>query len=352
MSKKIKYTLYGSSKHICMFSYEIYLKHLSEYYEKVGDPKKADVIFVTYVQNIQDNFKRFFNYQLGSNAKIVILSEEPVWDLSWSQAIKLEGNKQIVSNIRNTKKVEVERINFINTDVFSYNKIPFFLTTQRAYTDNYLTYIDKLENADLADIVRKKSYDVTGVFSRRTKDYINEYYVGDNIDKKCLNTFRGLLCDNLKEESSLKCDFFGLNNSEYKGLTDITIYDSTEFHKVKLDWCIDNAKFLFAFENTMLRTYVTEKIFDAVASASVPIFCQFPDEKYEFHGINIYDHITDDFKTTYNSVLCELEKADVVDLVRYNLEILKSIYKDGHNQVQAEIKSTVLRLNDEVTKLL
>ena len=54
----------------------------------------------------------------------------------------------------------------------------------------------------------------------------------------------------------------------------------------------------------------------------------------------------------YNSVLCELEKTDIVDVVKYNLEILKSVYKDGHDQVQAEIKSRVLRLKDEVTKLL
>ena len=335
-----------------MFSYEIYLEHLSEYYEKVSSPKQADVIFVTYVQNIRDDFKKFYNYQLGSNAKIVILSEEPVWDLSWSQSIKWEGDKQIVSNLKNTKKVQVERINFINSNVFWYNKIPFFLTTQKAYTDNYLNYIDRLENEDLADIVQKKSYDVTGVFSRRTKDYINEFYVGDDVDKKCLNTFRGLLCDTLKEKSSLKCDFFGFNNSEYTGLTDITIYDSTEFHRVKLDWCIDNAKFLFAFENTMLRTYVTEKIFDAVASVSVPIFCQVPSERCDFIGINMYDHISNDFESTYNSMLNEYEKIDILDVVKYNLNILKDVYKNGHDQVQEEIKSRVLRLNEAVEKVL
>lgn len=352
MGEKIKYTLYGNAQHICMFSYEIYLEHLTEYYEMVSNPKDADVIFVTYVQNIRDNFNRFYNYQKGSNAKIIILSEEPLWDLSWSSTIKWRGTQQIVYGRRNKIKIDIERINFINTDVFSYKKIPFFLTTQKVYTDNYLNFIDKLETENIEDIIQKKNYDVSGVFSCRVQPINNEFNLGDDIDKKCLNTFRSLLGDTFKENSSLKCDFFGNNNSEYEGLTDITIYDSTEFHKVKLNWCIDNAKFLFSFENTMLRTYVTEKVFDAAASASVPIFCQFPDEKCEFRGINIYDYITNDYETMYNSVLCELEKTDIVDVVKYNLEILKSVYKDGHDQVQTEIKSRILRLNDEVRKLL
>ena len=54
---KIKYYLYGDNQHILMFSYPLYLEQLNEFYEKVDDPINADVVFISYSQDIA--FKKF-----------------------------------------------------------------------------------------------------------------------------------------------------------------------------------------------------------------------------------------------------------------------------------------------------
>ena len=49
---KIKYYLYGDNQNILMFSYLLYLEQLNEFYEKVDDPNNADVVFISYSQDI------------------------------------------------------------------------------------------------------------------------------------------------------------------------------------------------------------------------------------------------------------------------------------------------------------
>ena len=61
---KIKYYLYGDNQHILMFSYPLYLEQLNEFYEKVDDPINADVVFISYSQDIAfKNFAEFFQFR-------------------------------------------------------------------------------------------------------------------------------------------------------------------------------------------------------------------------------------------------------------------------------------------------
>ena len=238
--------------------------------------------------------------------------------------------------------------------MFSYKKIPHFLTTSDVYFKNYLTYVNKAKITDISKIWTKKKYDVSGIYVRRHAETKNEFHVGDNINNKCLHFFKNKLADDLKNNNNdLDCDFFGENNSTYEGLTDITIRDSLDFHAAKLEWSFFNTKFLFAFENTMTESYVTEKIFDAVASLSIPIYCLPPTEDIKFKGINLYDSLFKGYETLLSELVKKIKELDTETALKENLDILENHYlSEYESNIKEEISSRVLKLNKSVNRIL
>lgn len=353
MSDKVKYYLYGDMKHILMFSYPLYLEKLNEFYEEVDDPSSSDVIFISYSQDIAwDKFPEFYRFQKKLNAKIILLCEEPLWDLSWSSNICTISGKTYATKFES--KVQISHLGYTDTKIFEYKKIPYFLTTNDLYFKNYLTYIDKIKSINISEILKSKKYDVSGIYARRTVITNNEFYVGDDVNNKCLHLFKNQLADDLKNNNDdLRCDFFGVNNSSYEGLTDITIYDSSKFHQAKLDWCFKNSKFLFALENTMHKSYVTEKIFDAVATLSIPIYCLPPTEDIKFKGINLYDFLFNDYETLFNVLIKKIKEFNVESTLKENLKILENYYlKNYEISIADEISDRVVKLNENVNRIL
>ena len=153
-----------------------------------------------------------------------------MWDLSWSGNICEKEGKTYATKHNSRAKVQIHHLGYLDTEIFEYKKIPYFLTTSDIYFKNYLTYIDKIKNTDITKICMAKKYDVSGIYARRYDITDNEFNVGDDVNNKCLHFFKNKLADDFKNTNELTCDFFGENNSSYEGLTDITIYDSLDFH--------------------------------------------------------------------------------------------------------------------------
>lgn len=351
---KIKYYLYGDNQDILMFSYPLYLEQLNEFYEKVDDPNNADVVFISYSHDIAwEKFPAFNKFQKKINAKIILLCEEPMWDLSWSGNIREIDGKTYATKHNSRTKVEIHHLGYLDTQIFEYKKIPYFLTTSDVYFKNYLTYIDKIKNTDITQICMAKKYEVSGIYAKRFDPTDNEFYVGDDVNNKCLHFFKNKLADDFKNNNELTCDFFGHNNSTYEGLTDITIYDSLDFHSAKLEWSFLNTKFLFALENTMTKSYVTEKIFDAVASLSIPIYCLPPYEDIKFKGINLYDSLSNDYETLFSELVKQIKEFDVETILKENVEILENYYLSEYEQtVKEEISNRVVKLNENINRIL
>lgn len=351
---KIKYYLYGDNQNILMFSYPLYLEQLNEFYEKVDDPNNADVVFISYSQDIAwEKFPAFNKFQKKINAKIILLAEEPMWDLSWSGNIREQEGKTYATKHNSRTKVQIHHLGYTDTEIFEYKKIPYFLTTSDVYFKNYLTYIDKIKNTDITKICMAKKYEVSGIYAKRFNPTDNEFYVGDDVNNKCLHFFKNKLADDFKNNNELTCDFFGHNNSTYEGLTDITIYDSLDFHSAKLEWSFLNTKFLFALENTMTKSYVTEKIFDAVASLSIPIYCLPPYEDIKFKGINLYDSLSNDYETLFSELVKQIKEFDVETILKENVEILENYYLSEYEQtVKEEISNRVVKLNENINRIL
>ena len=114
-----------------------------------------------------------------------------------------------------------------------------------------------------------------------------------------------------------------------------------------------NTKFLFAIENTLAESYVTEKIFDAVASLSIPIYCLPPTEDIKFKGINLYDLLSNDYETLWGELVKQINELDLEPILKENLEILENHYlSDYELNIKEEISNRVVKLNENVDRIL
>jgi len=270
---KIKYFLFGVKTDVCMFSYTSYQKYLGQKFERVYDYRKADIIICSFLQDIIDSLKCFTELANSCRAKFILLSEEPLWDAFSRHTIKDLKQKYINLNIKGSN-CKIYLINHLNSDVFSYDKIPYFLTTNKNYIINYINTLRSLPEIDsdkALSLWLKKQYN----FVSLGKDLSNEanYTFRGSDQIPILSSIRSRyskeICDSLDN-----CLLYGDKQETLARKLSSTIYESKKsalWHHQKLVFLRNNAKSIMCSENSVCENYITEKVFDAMVSLSIPV---------------------------------------------------------------------------------
>jgi hypothetical protein len=346
----IKYYKYGYSTKICLFSYASYQAELSKFFCEVDCPNDADFILFSYINDIRKDFSGFLSVK--QNKPVILVSEEPVWDNSWSTFTRSDKGDYIARDKDDDSLYfHYHVINHKFTDIFEYKYIPYFLTTDQVYLKNYQFYLNLLNRIDFNKIYKSKTYDITGLYYRKTPPEQNQFDFSKNPTGLCLNGLKDELADYLVTIPELNCDFFGRGNKELGSLTEETIYTGNSFHRNKLDWCFKNAKFLFALENTIENNYLTEKIFDSVLSLSIPIFYD-SNNHHDFIGINIAEAEPINQSEVNQFCLDSVNSLDVLNILNYNYSIASKLFANWPDKLDFEIKLRVKKLHQTISNFL
>lgn len=350
MESKIKFYRYGNASKISIFYYQSYRNALSEFFEEVDDPKSADVIIFSHIQDVAQDIPAF--QEVLGDSQAVLFSEEPLWDNSFSGSILWENNIPFVQNQDRTRRIDFHLVNHAVSNIFEFEFFPHFLTTDDCYIKNYADLLENIDQNEILDIFKRKKYSVSGLFSRRNFQEQNQFSFEEKKEGKCLNLLKYKLSDLFVENTlGLNCDFFGLNNSQIKGITDDTIYNGTTFHLKKLNWCLENSQFLFSMENTIQKNYITEKTFDALCSISIPIFF-LPDNALDFRGINLSNLQAQNIEELYSMCLEEIYSTNIRECLFYNFDLAKSLFKDYQDKMRWEIKNRSQKTFNLISSIL
>ena len=346
----IKYYKYGYSTKICPFSYVSYQEALSKFFCEVDCAGDADFILFSYINDIYKDFSEFLSVKQDKPA--ILVSEEPIWDNSWSSFIRSEKGDYIArDNCDDSLYFHYHIINHKFTDIFEYKYIPYFLTTDQVYLNNYQFYLNLLNRIDFNKSYKSKIYDVTGLYYRKNPSEPNQFDFSNNTAGLCLNQLKDKLVDYLVTIPELHCDFFGRGNKDLGSLTAETIYNGNSFHRNKLDWCFKNAKFLLAFENTIEDNYLTEKIFDSILSLSVPIFYD-SNNIHDFLGINIAELEPNDQHEVNKFCLDSVNSLDTLNVLKHNYAIVSELFTDWPDKLDFEIKLRAKKLHEVISNFL
>jgi hypothetical protein len=281
----MKVFLLGKHSNRTPFSYDEYKKLFQRQFTYVNKPENADFIVFGFYIDIRGSIEVIKKaLKINSKIKLVILSEEPLWDTLWSgdftkkqQRIKIDGFD-----------IEFYFLNHQTTSIFNFDKIPYFLTTSNDYIVRYHCLFQQnamLENSEIKAKWNKSNVNKAFYAEHRLGDKYNVHF--HESDTRGLSSFRTELTLKFENEDVI---IVGQGWGE------------TEKRQKLADWHLDklatlnrNCKIVSALENTHHIDYVTEKIFDAFASLAIPIYYASPE-----HAIhNIVDQ--ESYINVYNS---------------------------------------------------
>jgi hypothetical protein len=258
----MKIHLLGKHSNRTPFSYKEYKSLFQRDFIYVNKPKYADFLVFGFYIDIKENIDVIKESLIHNpKLKLVILSEEPLWDSLWSG----DFTKKQQSIVIDGYKVDYYFLNHQTTAIFDFDKIPYFLTT----SDDYLLRYHLLfqQNSKLTNTEIKKIWDTAPI----KKAFYAEHRLGEkyNIHFK-ENDTRGLC--SFRTELTLK---FESKDALIVGQG----WGETLKRQKLADWHLDKIVALHhqsfivsALENTHQQSYVTEKIFDAFAVLAVPVY--------------------------------------------------------------------------------
>jgi hypothetical protein len=237
--------------------------------------------------------------------RIVVLSEEPLWDTVFSinKNLKSISAKLKIKSGNGIKDIAYTVLNHSNSDLFSYDRFPYFIQTTPEYIFRYAPLFRsllKLNPKDLLSSFHKREYRSVFLFEKRTEDYYDIVYGDLRIGLSKFRTEVAALADGTKCVSG-----FGWGNQRRR-------QSSINWHLEKLVRFNRKGMLFCAIENTNSKFYTTEKIFDAFAVGSVPIAYIAPDSRIlkvipERSFINVHGDTPGDVIERLNDFNCTNE---------------------------------------------
>jgi hypothetical protein len=260
--RRPKVALLGRHAARIPIAYPAYRPHFEKQIEVVGRPEEADILLFGFAVDIRRDAETIASLRARNPAlKLVVLSEEPLWDTLWSDEFRRrEGNRKA-----GDESLAFTFLNHVTTNIFEFERIPYFVTSDDNFIARYACLFAR--NLDLttdALLEHWRRAEVRAAFyaARRIGEKYEAHYPQQDIYG--LSHFRSVLAE--------RVDGPGVRRVG-SGWTDAPPRQSVpDWHLEKLA-DLDRRTFLASgLENTHHRTYVTEKIFDAFATLAVPIY--------------------------------------------------------------------------------
>lgn len=254
--------LFGRHAHRTPMAYDVFRRHIGNRVELVLDPESADLIVAGFDLDFRENASRIAALA-GASAgpRLAVISEEPLWDITWSGAPQGRRN----GFTRGEIGLDYAHLAHGTSEIFDFEHLPYYPLTEDRFVTRYASLIGRQAERKPADLLAHwQTVPLRSAF-------IAEHRTGANYDHDRpegevvrLSGYRTALAERMREQGALCLG---------KGWTAETRrQDLPDWHLDKLAWVHDRCLLLGAHENIHLGCYISEKVFDAFACGSVPIY--------------------------------------------------------------------------------
>lgn len=264
-----KVCLFGRRSNRTPLSYEPLRRIVGSRLEIVDAPEKADLI----VSGINLDFREGFEALLPAlkkprRPKLVVISEEPVWDITWSGPFLGRNGRIAVGDV----ELEYTFLGHETSDIFHFERIPYFLLTSNSYPVRYANMIGRFAGVSPKEMCERwRKAQISAAFFMEKRS--NKVFSMDFPDRDVtgLSAYRTSVAQLTKIPGVLRCG---------KGwVDDAPRQDLPDWHLDKLARLDGRTRVLAAFENVHQRNYISEKIFDAFAVGAVPMYWASPQHR-------------------------------------------------------------------------
>lgn len=267
---RIKICLKGSHANRTPLAYEAYLPHFEKEIEIVEIAEDADIIVTGFNVDFTNNPSSVAaDISKNPNLKLAVISEEPMWDIIWSKGYQ-DTNRYLQSNGKN---ISYKFFNHMNSKIFDFDKIPYFLTTQDEFFARYgqmFSRNSEMSVDDLLECWNAASTRAAFYAEHRDDQRYNVIFPQDDIEGLC--PFRTAVAQNTSHGKIVRVGAgWGKKKIKRQVLPD--------WHLDKITALDGDTLIVSGMENTHQRDYITEKIFDAFAVQSIPLYYASPNHR-------------------------------------------------------------------------
>ena len=332
---KLSVFLFGKHSKRTPFFYKEYGILLKQHFDFSSNPFEADIIVTGFIKDFKE--EKEFVHRIKTNrpsSKLVVVSEEPLWDTIWTNDFH---KKSTILHVMG-KQYEVYQVNHYNSNVFDFEKYPYFLTTSNHFFSRY-SYLFKTKSQASSDsvLVSLRSSAIKAAF-------IAEKRLNDAYSKKYPSLYTWGL-------SKYRTDV-AINFSNYNITIEGKRWKDESNRQDMADWHLDKitryqavSKFMSAIENTYYSTYITEKIFDSFACMSIPIYVG--GEAHKINSVLRYKSWVDIYGVMHDDVAKLVDDFDInkqfVEQYCKELENLSEYFSDSESYI-AERKNTANKI--------
>lgn len=233
----------------------------------------ADVVVLAHARDL-DRHGADLLRGLGAGQRVVLLSEEPLWDTVWSPDPLTR--RQVWETEAGPLPVTV--LNHETCDIYAFDRIPYFLLTEAHFFARYARWFSRNAGRSAADwrsLWAKARWDV---------GFLAEYREDATFDVR-FDTRPALYgLGAARTRIALACGMapegpFGADRVLRSGAGWNTLprrQDLPDWHLEKFLDLDGRLRLMSAIENTHQANYVSEKIFDAFAAGAVPLYVAEP----------------------------------------------------------------------------
>jgi len=243
-------------------SYPEYKELFSKKVNFVDNAEDADVVIFGFVIDIKENSEALIKLQEKKpNIRLVVLSEEPLWDTLWSGDFFSKKSSVLFGDT----KLTFTFLNHCTTAIYNFENFPYFITTSDEFFTRYRYYFARNSTYSESDIEtnwREASTKIAFYSEKRQKKEFDIKKFKDDVIS--LSGLRSEIAEKTTGDGIVKIGQGWGVAKKRQALPD--------WHLDKLVGLDKRSYIVSAIENTHQKFYITEKIFDAFAVLGVPIY--------------------------------------------------------------------------------
>ncbi len=293
--------LLGSHSKRTPFAYPRYRRLFESYFRYTDSLEEADIIILGYISTFESEKDRILHVaSINPGISICVCSEEPLWETTGLH-IRKDADREESTRATSVYKIGTQELRFLYV---SHNNalrcleplLPYYITTDdrfyirynNCYTRNYLS----LSRRKLIDLWHRESIrQITFVFEKRNNRQKYDFSCAKG-SIRGLSYYRSVLASALYDMERDKVCVMGQGWNDKSEARQRLL----DWHLDKLIHCDQKSAFMSAIENTMHPFYMTEKLFDAYACQSIPIYVApprhcvnsiVPSQSF----VNLYNHL-------------------------------------------------------------
>lgn len=260
--QRVKVFRYGRHGGRAPTAYAPISAYLSGDIEFVETAREADILLVAFDRDIVENASEIFALlDLNPALRLVVLSEEPVWDTVWSTGYSAREHDIALG----ARTVRVTVLNHVTSDIFKFRALPYFVTTSNDFIVRYAALFARNAQRTPAQwLDHWAAAPIRAAFYCENRQAARFDIADPRHDLVGLCGYRSRLAAACSGEGVIRVGMGWDSDTPRQALAD--------WHLDKLAGLHDRARAILALENTHHPDYITEKLFDAYAAGGIPAY--------------------------------------------------------------------------------